>query len=155
MSTVNVKNDVVLNLESCEFSLEFNGKTFTAKSFDGVIKQKEEHQRMLEEREIDRSELVGVLNLINWEEFLYHPTRKHLYKENSHGFLDRCEYDSLGYGKDLYCEKSKLDVVDKLMSHRKKLIESKEDIEREIDDSMFNIKSSCIDIKNHKKKIRR
>ncbi len=155
MSTVNVKDNVVFNLESCDFLLEFNGKTFTSKSFDGVVKQKEEHQRMLEEREIVRSELIEVLSLTTEEEFLYHPAKKHLYRENNHGFLDRCEFENFSYSRELYCEKSKLNIIADLRLDRQKLIKNKEEIEKEIENNMNEIESSCIRPKNHKKKVRR
>ena len=155
MSRVNLKNDVMFDLESCDFLLEFNGKVFTSKSFDGVVKQKEEHQRMLEEREIYRSEPIEVLNLATEDEFLYSPPKKHLYRENKHGFLDRCEYDSLGYSKNYHCEKSKLAAINDIRHDRQKLMKKKEQIEKDIEDSMKKILSSCVEVKNHTKKLKR
>ena len=151
MSTVKLKNDVIFNMESCDFSLEFNEKIFTSKTFDGVVKQKEEHQRMLEQREMKRSELIEVVNLRTKEEYLYHPVKKHLYKENENKFLDRCLHENYIITKKLYCEKSKLGDVSDIEQEKDYLEKDLVRIHDEINKNSRKLEGICIEVKNYKK----
>jgi hypothetical protein len=154
MSKVNLKDGVVFNVESCDFSLEFNGKEFTSKTFDGAIKQKEEHEKMLEGREIFKEDLVEVVNIATNKTFLYHLEKKHLYERNKHGFLERYQHDnyrsrvsSFSY---LYCERSKLNLVSEIMQERVELEEELAGIQQDLTINNLKLEGVCIGVKNYK-----
>jgi len=152
MSTVNLKDDVTFHVESCDFSIEYNGKTFTSTTFNGALKQKEEHQKMLEEREMDRNDLVEVVNLRGGEEYLYNPEKQHLYKENTHGKLDRCEYELYSNLKKIYIRKIDLDAADELLKEKRELEQEFRITQQKINNNISEFDSLCVKLKSHKKK---
>lgn len=152
MATVNLEQGVIFGVESHEFYLEFNGKKFTAKTFDGVIKQKEQHEEMLKQRNLDRKELITVINLRNNEKFLYHPTKQHLYKENQYGYLDRVPSDQGLAHVNFYCEESKLDKAEENLLEHIILNEERDRIDKKINDNRRKLDDICVKVKNYKAK---
>ena len=153
MSFVDLKNDVKFDCESHDFTLEYNDKVFTSKSYAGVIKQKEDHCEMLNQRELLKADLVEVKCLQDMKDYLYHQEKKHLYKVNVHGLLDRVKHDSLAYMKrDYFLTSNKASISGQLL-----LIESLNDkiesLNKGLNAMQLKLKESCVQVSNYKKGI--
>ena len=140
--TVELENGVTFVVETKEFVKEVGGKTFKSASYNGVIKQADQYEEVLDERTINTDRYIEVMAVGSTDKTIL------LFDPESRKMFDRNTLERLSPMGFKWCKVEDHEEVMSLYRSRNRYSDKLDTIQEQINEVESSIKNLLIDPKH-------